>query len=79
MQHPLKYVLALLAVAALAGCAATPDTPTYSGDIRAAVMQKVEVVKKAGAAAGAYARRSLSSPMPEWNPERSGTTPPAGS
>jgi hypothetical protein len=68
MQRHLPELLALVLAAALAGCATQPhDTPTYSGDLKAAVQDDVAVVKSAGNSAAAYIRNSLSSPMPAWN------------
>jgi hypothetical protein len=55
-----------LAVSALAGCATTYHTPTYSGDLKAALADDVAAAKAAGAKAGEYVRSSLTAPMPEW-------------
>lgn len=51
---------ALAALMALSGCASNPDIPTYSGEVRAAVTEKVN-------SAGTFIRGKLTSPMPAWN------------
>jgi hypothetical protein len=76
MNNYLKSIIAVIAATAMTGCATTHNAPTYSGDLKAAVLEKVEVLKEAGATAGAYLRNALSRPLPTWTPTTSSAAPP---
>ncbi len=66
MLNRLSPALFAFAVFSLGGCATNYNTPTYSGDLKAALADDVAAAKAAGAKAGEYVRSSLTTPMPEW-------------
>lgn len=56
----------------LSGCVSNPNIPTYSGAIRAAVVEKANAV-------GSYVRGQFSTPLPAWDPNTPAAEAPKAS